>query len=336
MPLLWRPAPLVSTRASGLPGGPNAAGGKTAGRVALGLVYPAAMDAEQSLRRVTRAAVGTALTLAALKAAAYFATGSIGVAASLVDSLLDTVASGVNLWAVHVALKPADKDHRFGHGKAEPLAGLAQSAFVLGSALFLVLQAIDDLIAPSPVEHGAVGLAVMVISTVATLGLVAYQRRVIKQTSSLAITADSLHYTGDILTNAAVIAGILIATETSFMRADPIIGIGVAVVLMVSAWKILRQSIDQLMDKELADDARARILALTREDPMVLDVHDLKTRASGRTTFVQLHATFDRDLPLVAAHDAGERIVARIRGEFPDAEVTVHHDPSDAPRALGQ
>jgi len=280
------------------------------------------------LRRATTLAIVVASTLAALKLTAWGLTGSVSVASSLVDSLLDIGASAVNLWAIRLALRPADREHRFGHGKAEPLAGLAQSAFVVGSAVFLSLEAVNRLMNPVAVSRGAIGVAVMIIATVATLALVRYQRRVARETSSVAVEADSLHYTGDILMNVAVIAGILLSTELGWAWADPVFALGIAAILIVGALRILIRSIDQLMDRELPDETRAQILEIARADPAVTEVHDLKTRLSGRQQFVQLHLSMNAMMPLVQAHAVGDRVSAAIRELLPEAEIIVHHDPA--------
>ena len=290
-------------------------------------------DVGRQLRRITTIAVAVAATLAALKLAAWALTGSVSMASSLVDSLLDIGASAVNLWAIRVALKPADHDHRFGHGKAEPLAGLAQAAFVTGSAAFLSLEAVDRLMNPVPVTRGALGIAVMVLATLATLALVTAQRRVARRTGSLAVEADSLHYTGDLLMNGAVIAGLVLSTELGWPWADPVMALAIAAVLMVGAIRILLRAIDQLMDRELPEAMRERIVAIAHRAPEVLDVHDLKTRTSGRQRFVQLHITMDGQLPLARAHAIGDEVTAAILALIPEAEVIVHHDPAGVAEA---
>ena len=290
-------------------------------------------DVGRQLRRITTIAVAVAATLAALKLAAWALTGSVSMASSLVDSLLDIGASAVNLWAIRVALKPADHDHRFGHGKAEPLAGLAQAAFVTGSAAFLSLEAVDRLMNPVAVTRGALGIAVMVLATLATLALVTAQRRVARRTGSLAVEADSLHYTGDLLMNGAVIAGLVLSTELGWPWADPVMALAIAAVLMVGAIRILLRAIDQLMDRELPEAMRERIVAIAHRAPEVLDVHDLKTRTSGRQRFVQLHITMDGQLPLARAHAIGDEVTAAILALIPEAEVIVHHDPAGVAEA---
>lgn len=279
------------------------------------------------MRRATLVAVAVAGGLALTKLVAWLMTDSVAVAASFVDSLLDVGASSVNLVAVAIALRPPDADHRFGHTKAEPLAGLAQSAFVIGSAAFLSLEAIGRLIAPVPVARSEVAVAVMIVATAATLGLVAYQRSVARRTGSVAVAADSLHYTADLLTHVAVIAGVVLSAELGWSWADPVFAVGIAAFLVVGGVGIARRSIDLLMDRELADDVRTRILDLARAEPGVLACHALRTRSAGLRHFIELRLVMGRELPLWEAHAIGERVAARIRAELPRAEIIIHHDP---------
>lgn len=279
------------------------------------------------MRRATYAAVGVAGSLVAIKLIAYVMTGSVALLSSLIDSALDTAASIVNLIAVRQALTPADKEHRFGHGKAEPLAGLGQAAFISGSSLFLLFEAANRLFDPQPVQKGWVGIAVMVVAIVATIGLVAYQKAVARKTKSVAITADSLHYTGDVLINGSVIVSILLSTLLDFPYADPIFAIGIAAYLLWNAKSIFTTSLDLLMDREFPEEERTRILEIARDHKAVHDAHDLRTRSSGQQQFIQLHLEMDRDLSLVKAHAIAEQVESRIRKAFPQADVIIHQDP---------
>lgn len=287
------------------------------------------------MRRATYASVSVALVLIMLKFVAWLATGSVAMLATLVDSMLDAAASLVNLFAVRQALTPADREHRFGHGKAEPLAGLVQSAFIAGSALFLFVEVARRLVEPQAVERGALALVVMAISIVMTLGLVSFQRYVVRKTASLAISADKLHYLGDMLANASVAVALVLATQFGLHWADPIFGGGIAIYIVWSAWEIIRQSLDQLMDRELPDEERKRIREIAQSHPEVKAVHDLRTRASGRDIFIQFHIELDRAATLVRAHEISDAVEARLREAFPAAEVIIHQDPEglDEPRA---
>ena len=282
---------------------------------------------ETQLRRATYASVLTALVLIAAKLLAWLWTGSIGMLASLVDSLMDSIASAINLVAVRYSLVPPDTEHRFGHGKAEPLAGLAQAGFVSGSAVFLLFHAIDRLRYPRPLRDIGIGVVVMVFSIFLTAALLTLQRRVISKTQSTAIQADALHYATDLLTNLAVVAGLLLASF-GWGWADPVFAILIAVYIFCSAIRIGLDGFQQLMDRELPKDTQQKILSVAREHPDVVGVHDLRTRRSGRLRFVQLHLELDDQLPLARAHAVADEVEARILTLLPNAEVIIHQDPA--------
>lgn len=288
----------------------------------------AAPGAPRLMRLATYAAVATAFVLMAVKLVAWLMTDSVALLSSLIDSTLDGLASLVNLFAVRQALQPADAEHRFGHGKAEPLAGLAQAAFVSGSALLLIAEAVSRLVTPVVVQQGGIGIGVMVFSIVATIGLVLFQKHVVRKTGSVAITADSLHYTGDVLINASVILSLLLSMVLGWVWADPLFGLGIAAFLLWNAWGIARDSLDLLMDREFDEAERQRILDIARDHDWVEDVHDLRTRSSGTQQFIQLHLEMDRALTLLKAHAISDQVQARIQKAFPQAEVIIHQDPA--------
>ena len=277
--------------------------------------------------RVAVAAVAVAAVLVVLKTVAYIVTDSMAMMASLADSALDVFTSSVNLLAIRHALTPADREHRFGHGKAEPLAGLGQSAFIAGSAAFLVIESVSRLIAPHPIEFALFGLGVMVVSIGTTVVLVVAQRIVVSRTGSIAIGADRMHYIGDIVTNVGVIGGIIASTQFGWLIADPIIGIVVAAILAWSSARVFRQSYDQLMDRELPDADRERIKDIVRGHREVMNMHDLRTRAAGVNTFIQLHIELDAKINLLRAHEISDEVEAELLRAFPRAEVIIHQDP---------
>ncbi len=279
------------------------------------------------MRLATYAAVATAVLLVGAKLATWFYTDSVSILSSLVDSLLDTLASLANFFAVHHALKPADRGHRFGHGKAEPLAGLVQSAFIVGSSIFLLFEVGSHLFNPRPIEHGMVGIGVMVFSIIVTFILISFQRHVIRVTGSVAISADRLHYTGDVLLNASVILAILLSMKLGWNYADPIVGGAIALYILYSALRIGRRALHILMDHELPDEDRTRITEIVRAHPEVRNMHDLRTRSSGLHSFIQLHLEMDGEITLNHAHEIAERVMMDIRTAFPNAEVLIHEDP---------
>ncbi|MFO1186234.1 MAG: cation diffusion facilitator family transporter [Alphaproteobacteria bacterium] len=304
-----------------------------------GSAKPSTLTAEAAgalMRRATTAALGVAITLCLAKAVVWLMTDSVALLGSLLDSLLDIVATGLNFVAVRHALVPADREHRFGHGKAEALSGLAQGAFIAGSALFLFVQSAGRLFHPPTVDFAIAGIGVTVFSLAMTIALVTFQRVVKAQTGSIAIAADELHYRSDLILNAGVLlAFALSGIVANVPLADPAIGATIAVYIGWSAYRIVRQSYDHLMDRELADVERDRIKAIVRANPNVVSMHDLRTRRSGRHVFVQLHLELAPAMPLVEAHRISDEVERAILAEFPEAEVLIHEDPAgqEAPQA---
>ena len=280
------------------------------------------------LRLATYAAVAVAGFLILAKLAAWFLTDSVAILSSLMDSVLDVGASLVNMYAVAHALVPADQEHRFGHGKAEALAGLAQTAFISGSALFLLAEAAQRLIDPRPIMRDEIGIAVMVLSLVLTTALVLFQRYVVKRTNSVAIAADSVHYRGDILANVGIIAALIMAGRYGWIYADAIIAMVVAGYILFGAWGIIQGALDQLMDRELPEDQRDRIRDIALAQDQVVDVHDIRTRSSGTHSFIQLHMELDGELTLLKSHAIADEVEAEICRAFPGAEVLIHQDPA--------
>lgn len=279
------------------------------------------------MRSAAAASVGVAALLVVVKAAAYIGTGSVAVLGALADSAADLVASLGILFAVRQALTPADTEHRFGHGKAEPLIGLAQSLFIAGSATFLLAEAVSHSISPQPITNALSGIGVIVFSIAVTAGLVMYQRKIVHATGSLAIEADSAHYAGDVLTNLGVIAALLMSTYLGWQYADGIVGFIIAGVLYWGAWWVLRGSLDQLMDREFPEADREQIKKIAFDHHQVKGLHDLRTRASGTQSFIQLHIEMDPALNLAEAHHASDEIEKELRVAFPHAEILIHLDP---------
>lgn len=291
--------------------------------------------ADRLRRAATYASVAVAAILIAVKFAAWLETGSVALLSSLVDSLLDASASLVNLIAIRHAMSPADREHRFGHGKAEPLAVLGQSAFITGSALLLLAEAVRRLIWPAPIENPPAGIAVMTLSIVVTIGLVLYQRYVVRRTGSIAITADELHYRSDLVLNLSVIAALVLGSALDQPILDPLFGAAIGVWIVYSAVRLARLSLFQLMDHELPDDEREKIREIAQSHPDVVAAHDLRTRIAGPTAFIQLHIEMDGTMSLERAHEISDEVEAKLRAAYPNAEVIIHQDPEgvEEPRA---
>jgi ferrous-iron efflux pump FieF len=288
-------------------------------------------DAARIMRLATYASVAVATILIILKLFAWVATNSVSMLSSLVDSLMDVAASVINLFAVRHALQPADNEHRFGHGKAEPLAGLGQAAFISGSAMFLVIQSAERIASPRPIEHNTWGYTVMGISIALSLVLVLIQKSVVKRTGSLAIGADSIHYQSDLLANGAVILSLVLTSQFGILLADPLFALAIAGFIVWGAWRIADDALKMLMDRELPEPDRQRIREIALAHAGVRSVHELKTRVSGPTIFIQLHLVMDRDLTLLRAHAIADAVEADIENHLPNAEVIVHEDPEGVP-----
>ncbi|WP_312360158.1 cation diffusion facilitator family transporter, partial [Stutzerimonas balearica] len=280
------------------------------------------------LRRASGAALAVALFLALSKAVAWWLSGSVSLLAGLTDSLLDGAASLINLLAVHYSLRPADDDHRYGHGKAEALAGLGQAAFIGVSALLVGAQGVDRLLHPQPLGAPLVGIVVIIVSLLLTAALLAYQRHVVRLTGSTAIRADSLHYRSDLLLNLSILLALVLASY-GWARLDAVFGIAIAFYILWSAASILREAAAVLMDTELSPEIGEDMQRLARNVPGVLGCHDLRTRISGTRWFVQLHLELPGELSLSRAHALCDEVEAAIKAHYPRAEVLVHADPQE-------
>jgi cation diffusion facilitator family transporter len=278
-------------------------------------------------RRITLLSVATAAVLTALKGLAWFESHSVSLLASLADSGLDLVAALATFVAVRYAAAPPDAEHRFGHGKAEAFASLVQAGLVFASGALIGQAAISHLLHPAPLTQGVWGIAVMAVSTVLTTGLIAAQTRVLKQARSVAVTGDRAHYLADVISNLVALAAIAAATFLGLGGADALGGLAVAAVLLWGAIGVFRQSSDELMDHELPNEARARIVELMTEDPRLTGVHQLRTRAAGPTIHVQMHADLDPALSLEAAHEVVVAAERRVLEAFPAADIIIHPDP---------
>jgi cation diffusion facilitator family transporter len=278
-------------------------------------------------RRVTGLSMGVALTLVVIKAIVWLASGSVALLASTADSGLDLIASGVTFFAVRYAAAPPDAEHRFGHGKAEAFASLIQAGLVFASAALIGQNAIERLIRPGHIENEGWGVAVMALSIAMTGGLIAAQSHLLHRTASVAVSADRAHYAADLASNLIALIGIGAASLFHWARLDALAGLAIGAILLVGAITVFREASSQLMDHELPQAARARIIALVTEDPRITDVHQLRTRASGPVVHLQMHADLDPEISLVVAHQAVVAAEKRILDEFPAADIIIHPDP---------
>ena len=279
------------------------------------------------LKQATYASVATASVLILAKLIVWFMTGSMSLLATLLDSTMDVLASLITLFAVRIAITPADDDHHFGHGKAEQLAVLAQSAFIGGSAVVLLLNTLDRITGDDIiVENERIGVAVMIFSLLATVALLAFQRHVIKQTDSPAIKSDSLHYQVDLLTNIAVLLA-LAGSGLGYTQMDNILALLIGAYMLFSvrtlAWEAIKQLMDQALPEEDLREIERRALSIDG----VLGIHNVRTRVSGTTPFIEMHLDLLADITLDDAHEIGARAKRAVLDYLPDADVMFHLDP---------
>lgn len=278
-------------------------------------------------RSAAIASIGVAVFLVALKAWAAASTGSTAMLGSLADTALDLAASLATLIGVWIAGQPEDENHRFGHGKAEALAAMFQVVLISISSLGIAFRAIEQMIHGGRTEAAATGIGVSVIAMIATLCLLIWQRHVLRQTNSLAIRTDHIHYQSDLLLNLAVIAALLLDQYAGLAGADPLFGLAIAFWLGWGAWRASQRAVDDLMDKEWSEEKKARFIEVLGRHPELRGAHDLRTRTSGNRDFVQFHVWVDGDMTIRHAHRVMDEVESKLRAEFPGVEILIHPDP---------
>jgi ferrous-iron efflux pump FieF len=278
----------------------------------------------------TKAAIASvcmALFLLALKIYAAAETGSVALLGSLADTGFDVLASLLTLFSVRYAARPADDDHRFGHGKAEALSALVQVMLVIAAAILIGWRGVSRLGSGETTAHPEMGIGVSLIAIVATMALLAYQNHVVKRTGSVAIHGDHLHYQGDLLLNIAVIIAIVLETYAGLRGADPVFGVAIAIWLLYGASKSARLALAQLLDREWPQEKRERFLAVAARHPEMKGIHDVRTRSSGMHDFVQFHVWFDPKMTLGEVHRVMDEVEDELAQAFPGVEVLIHPEP---------
>ena len=261
-----------------------------------------------------------------------FITNSVSILASAADSFLDLTASSVNYFSIRKSEKPPDHDHKFGHGKAEGLAGLFQ-CFVIGiSSLYIIYLSIYNLIHGGNLQALDLGIIAIAFSIIVSFILSRYIKKVSVETESVALGADSFHYQVDVYTNIGIILALIIIKLTGLSILDPIISIVIAIIIIFSAKDIVMQSVNILMDKELPAEMVSQIEeVIMSHKPEVRSFHKLRTRNAGSVKFIEFHVVMDHELTFVKSHELAEDIIKEIEHEIPNSEVTVHVDPDKQP-----
>lgn len=285
---------------------------------------------KQEYARLVTLAAWTATLVATLllvvKLGAWWNTGSVSLLASLIDSMLDIAASLVNLVVVRYSLQPADREHTFGHGKAESLAALAQAMFISGSAVFLILNGFERFFRPHELQSPELGVYVSFFAIAITFALVRFQKHVVAKTGSQAIAADSLHYQSDLYMNAAIMLALGLSWF-GITQADAVFAIGIGIYILYSAYQMIREAINTLLDRKLPDEELEQIKECCLSVEGVLGVHQLRTRISGPTRFIQLHLELEDQMPLIEAHRIADLVEDSLLECFPDSDILIHQDP---------
>ncbi len=290
-----------------------------------GVTAPAA--AASNTRFVTWLSMGVATILLVLKLVVWRLSGSVALLASAADSGLDVAASAATFFAVRYAAEPPDAEHRFGHGKAEAFSGLVQAGLVFASAALIGQEAVRHMFRPAPVSREGLAVRVMLLSMAMTGGLVAAQTAMLRKGRSVAVKADRMHYVTDLASNVVALAGIGAVALFGLTVLDAAAGLVIAAILLWGAIVVFREASNELMDRELPDADRARIIELAKADPRLGSVHQLRTRASGPTIHIQMHADLEPDVSLVVAHQVVVAAEKRILEAFPGADILIHADP---------
>jgi ferrous-iron efflux pump FieF len=279
------------------------------------------------IKRAVSASILTSSIIIIAKIIGWYVTDSLTILASLTDSLLDIAVSFINFIAAKYALQPPDDEHRFGHGKAEDLAVFAQSAFFSLSGIFIMVVSIKRLIYPTFIEKSGVGIVIMLFSVFITIALVSYQSYVVRRTRSNIVKADRVHYSMDLFSNIAVIASLYLSTLFNSKIIDPIFALFIAIYIIYNAGKLISSAFNNLMDREFKISEKKKLHKIIMSYSEVKGYHDLKTRHSGRESFIQFHIELDGKMSLYASHEVAEKIEQQIMQIFQEAEIIIHQDP---------
>lgn len=285
-------------------------------------------ERSQLTTRAALISLAVAFVIIAMQLYAYYMTNAMVVLASVLESVMDAIASGTSLFALYTAHRPADHNHRYGHGKAEPLVAMAQAAFIAGSGIYFIIQAVSRIIDPEPVTHTGLGIAVMIISSLLIAALLIYQHKIVRRTDSLSIKADFLHYLNDIIVNAMVIVSLMLNGMRDWPWLDGAASVIIGSYILFAAWQLGKSAVGELMDVELSTEERQHILGIMQANRAVEGVHDLRTRRSGPDIFIEAHVEMAPHMSLQAVHHVTDMIENALRMEFPTAHITLHQEPA--------
>jgi len=284
-------------------------------------------DKEALIKAASIASLFVSSTLIVIKYYGWTETDSISLLGSLADSLMDFLASIFVFIAISFSLLPADEKHRFGYGKSEGLVVFIQSLLIGVSGLYVFSEAIQRFFHPIKINQPSIAIWIIVVSIVLSIGLIIFQKYVVKISKSKAIESDQYHYLTDLYINISVLISILISGWTTYLFVDSLIGLIIALFVIYSALGLLKKSFKILLDQELPSSDRDQIKAIALTHPEVLGFHDLRTRDAGRNYVIQFHLELDPQMSLLNSHEIIEEVMEKVLDAFPDAEIIVHSDP---------
>lgn len=282
-------------------------------------------------KKATIISSSVALVLVTFKLSVGIFSGSVAVLASAIDSLLDMVVSAFNYFALHNSDKEPDENFNYGRRKLEPLAAVIEGTIISLSALFILYEAISKMVQNEPVQHLDLSIWVMLGSIIVTAGLVVFLNLVAKKTGNMVIKADALHYKTDLLSNGAILISLVIINVTEYTLIDPILGIGIAIYMIYSAYPLIKEGLMMLLDAALPMEDVAKITAILDSKSGINSYHDLLTRHSGSHIYISVHVVFSVSTSLLDAHLVGDKIELALKNCFPDSTVhpLIHLDPYD-------
>lgn len=289
---------------------------------------------EEKIQQVSSAlklSILTGVILALVKFSTGLLTHSMAVTASALDSVMDIAVSIVNLIAAREAAKPPDEEHAYGHGKIESLAGLFQSTFIGASGLYIIFESFKRLLFGSYLKSVPAGIVVMIFSILLSGILTRRLAEAMKKSGSMILATERLHFTTDIFTNGGVVLALLLVSLTKFIFWDLLVSILVALYIFKTSFRILRRSIDELLDRGLPGPSKEEIEGLIRHyHPAIVGLHNFRSRSVGQKLFLDFHIEIRGEDNFQRAHDMTESLIQQIQARYPDADVTVHFDPEGA------
>lgn len=275
-----------------------------------------------------RLLIGVVVGLIAIKLVVSWLTGSISILAQAADSLLDLFAGIITFSAIHMASKPADEEHPYGHGKVEDIAGVVQGILIATAGGLIIYSSVSRIIEGTSVELAAAGIGVMAVSIVVSIFLSRHLLKVSRATASVALEANARNIAADVYSALAVLIGLVVVQFTGISIIDPIIAIGVAIYILKIGYDTIHKPLSGLVDTKLSPFQEETIKScLMEHNQQVVGFHELRTRRAGSQYYIDLHLVMYREVSVEQAHDVCDRIEDEIQRELPESSVTIHIEP---------